>query len=313
MTAALPTKVSIITVCRNAADCVETCVRTVVDQTYEHIEYIVVDGGSTDETLEIIKNYRDRIAVLISEPDNGIYSAMNKGIVRATGDLVFFLNADDYFVDDRVVADVIDFVERHPKGDVYYGSIEVRLEDGTKTIYEPDAPDKAAEIMICGCLPHQATFARCRVFEQTGPFDEAYRYHADYDWFLKIISDPKIELVQFKRVVASFHMGGVSSQLANGQPEAYHIQNASPLYQSEEWSRRRLAIFQESLLAARIENNNLKAQLRRLAAARRSELAMRAITDHLVKYKAKTKRFMPTSIMHVLRRVGRVVRTRLRA
>ena len=313
MTAAPPIKVSIITVCRNAAGCIDTCVRSVVDQTYEHIEYIVVDGGSTDGTLEILKNYRDRIAVLISEPDNGIYSAMNKGIVRATGDLVFFLNADDYFVDGRVIADVIDFVERHPKGDVYYGSIEVRLEDGTKTIYEPDAPDKAAEIMICGCLPHQATFARCGVFERTGPFDETYRYHADYDWFLKIISDPEIELVQFKRVVASFQLGGVSSQLANGQPEAYHIQNASPLYQSEEWSRRRLAIFQHSLLAARIENNNLKAELRRLAAARRPALAMRAIADPLVVYLTKTKRFVPTPILQGLRSVGRVLRTRLRA
>jgi glycosyltransferase involved in cell wall biosynthesis len=288
-------------------------VRSVVDQKYEHIEYIVVDGASADETLEIINNYRDRIAVFISEPDNGIYSAMNKGIVCATGDLVFFLNADDYFVDARVIADVIDFVERHPKGDVYYGSIEVRLEDGTKVIYKPDAPDKAPEIMICGCLPHQATFARRRVFERTGPFDQTYRYHADYDWFLKIIADPEIELVQFNRVVASFRLGGVSSQLANGQPEAYRIQNASPLYQSEEWSRRRIAIFQQSLVAARIENDNLKAELRRLAAAgRRAELATRGITKPIVIFETAIKRFLPTSVTQVLRSMSRRVKTRLK-
>jgi glycosyltransferase involved in cell wall biosynthesis len=312
MSNVVPIKVSIITVCRNAATSLETCLRSVFGQTYEHIEYIIIDGGSQDRTLDIIDRYRDRIAVLVSEPDDGIYSAMNKGVLRATGDFVYFINADDCFVDDRVIADVVEFVECRPGGDVYYGSIEVR-EDGNTVIYEPAAPDKAAEIMVCGCLPHQATFARRRVFERTGLFDETYRYHADYDWFLKIIADPEIELVHFKRVVASFRLGGISSQLRNGQPEAYRIQNASPLYQSDEWSRRRIAIYQENLLAARIENAHLKAELRKLAAAARPEFSALSTRTPFDRTRPQARKFVSGAIIRTLRNLSQLLKARSRA
>jgi GT2 family glycosyltransferase len=256
-----PTRVSIITVCYNAAATIEQCLRSVAQQDYPLIEYIVIDGGSTDGTLAVIEKHRAGIAILVSEPDDGIYAAMNKGLARATGDLIYFLNADDYLVDDRVIGDVCAFVESHPQGGVYYGSIELRQSGRTIGVHRPDGPENAAEIMVCGCLPHQATFARRQVFEGTGPFDETYRYHADYDWFLKVIADPKIDLVRFPRVVASYRLGGASSQLALGQPEVYRIQNASPLYDTEDWSRRRIAIYQARLLAARLENDQLKANL----------------------------------------------------
>jgi glycosyltransferase involved in cell wall biosynthesis len=256
-----PTRVSIVTVCYNAAADIERCLRSVVCQSHPQIEYIVIDGGSTDGTLQAIQKYRERIAVLVSEPDGGIYPAMNKGLAHATGDLVYFINADDYLVDERVISDVVAFVDRHPQGGVYYGSIEVRQSCNAIGVYRPGGPEKAAEIMICGCLPHQATFARREVFERTGPFDEAYRRHADYDWFLKIIADPEIELVHVPRIVASYQLGGASSQLAQGQPEVYRIQNASPVYASEAWSRRRIAVYQEALLATRIESAALKAKL----------------------------------------------------
>jgi GT2 family glycosyltransferase len=256
-----PTRVSIVTVCHNAADGIDRCVRSVLGQRYPHIEYIVIDGGSTDGTLEAVGRQREGIAVLVSEPDSGIYAAMNKGLAHATGDLIYFLNADDCLVDERVIDDVVAFVESHPCGGVYYGSIELRQSGRTIGFYRPEGPEKAAEIMVCGCLPHQATFARRDVFERTGPFDETYRCHGDYDWFLKVIADPGIELVRLPRVVAAYQLGGASSQLARGQPEAYRIQNASPVYASEAWSRRRIAIYQEALLATRIENADLKARL----------------------------------------------------
>jgi glycosyltransferase involved in cell wall biosynthesis len=255
-------KLSVITVCRNAAKSIEKCVRSVIEQSYRPIEYILIDGASTDQTPAIIQKYYDHIAVLVSEPDNGIYSAMNKGLLHATGDLVYFINADDYLVDKHVLADVAGFIETHPDADVYYGSIEIRDENGAKVVVVPDA-DKAAEFLVCGCLPHQATFARRAVFERTGLFDERYRRHADYDWFLKVVADPELKLVRFDRIVAFFNSGGASSQLALGQPEVYRIQNASPLYQSEEWSRRRIEILQGALLATRIENAELTRQLRR--------------------------------------------------
>ena len=255
-------KLSVITVCRNAAKSIEKCVRSVIEQSYRPIEYILIDGASTDQTPAIIQKYYDHIAVLVSEPDDGIYSAMNKGLLHATGDLVYFINADDYLVDKHVLADVAGFIETHPDADVYYGSIEIRDEDGAKLVVVPDSPDKASEFLVCGCLPHQATFARRPVFERTGLFDERYRRHADYDWFLKVVADPEMRLVRFNRTVAFFNLDGASSQLALGQPEVYRIQNSSPLYQSDGWSRRRIEILQSALLASRIENAELKRQLR---------------------------------------------------
>lgn len=292
-TAARSIKLSIITVCYNAVACIETCVLSVVNQTHENLEYIVIDGGSSDGTKEILNRYRSRISVLVSESDTGIYSAMNKGLSSATGDFIYFLNADDYLVDCNVAKDIIECIIGHPAGDVYYGSIEVRHEDGSRAIHEPDPPEIAAESMICGCLPHQATFARRRVFERSGPFDESYRYHADYDWFLKVIADPEIKLVQINRVVASFQSGGRSSELANGQPEVYRIQNSSPLYQSEEWFRRRIAEFQKYLLMFRLENAQLRVELRKSeryrAEAETLGAQMRAAEEKAERYRAEAE------------------------
>jgi len=88
-------KVSVITVCYNAVDCIENAIKSVLSQTYKNIEYIIIDGMSTDGTFDIINNYRDKISTFISEKDNGIYDAMNKGIGIAAGDVIYFLNSDD--------------------------------------------------------------------------------------------------------------------------------------------------------------------------------------------------------------------------
>jgi glycosyltransferase involved in cell wall biosynthesis len=311
LAAAASIKLSVITVCYNAGACIENCVRSVVNQIYQNLEYIIIDGGSSDGTLEVLNRYRSQISILISEPDGGIYPAMNKGLSLATGDLIYFLNADDYFVDHNVARDVVEWITDHPAGDVYYGSIEVRREDGTRAIHEPVPPETTAESMVCGCLPHQGTFARHDVFKRSGPFDESYRYHADYDWFLKVIADPEIKLVRFNRVVASFQLGGRSSQLADGQPEVYRIQNASPLYQSEEWSRRRIAEFQKHLLIVRVENAQLKAALHKLGSSNRYAIVAPAIRK--MRYslnagaikcfsllKTGAKRFLPRTVVQTL-------------
>ena len=259
-------KVSVITISRNVRDGIGPTLDSVARQTYSNIEHIVIDGASTDGTLDILENRRDRIAVLVSEPDGGIYDAMNKGLARATGELVHFLNAGDWFHDARSVEDALRFIERHPKADIYYGDIEVRLPDGPTVVHVPQEADKAAETMICGCLPHQGTLARRSVFDRTGPFDTRWRVHADYDWFLKAIADDQVTLRHMPVTVASFGLGGTSSDLAKGQPEVYAIQNALPFYQSEAWLRRRIELYQESFLAVRLENAELK---RRLAAGDR--------------------------------------------
>lgn len=259
-------KVSVITICRNAREGIARTLESVAFQSYGNIEHIVIDGASTDGTLEVLERHRDRVATLVSEPDGGIYDAMNKGLARATGDVIHFLNAEDWFYDARSVEDAVRFIERHPEGDLFYGDIEVRLPDGGAVIHVPQDADKAAETMVCGCLPHQGTIARRSVFDRTGPFDTRWRTHADYDWFLKAIADEGVTLTHMPVIVASFGLGGASSNLAKGQPEVYAIQNAQPFYQSEAWLRRRIEIYQENFLAVRRENADLKRRLSETAA-----------------------------------------------
>lgn len=244
--------VSVITVCFNAAATLEACLESVAAQTWRPIEHIVIDGASTDGTRDILERRRDQIATLVSEADGGIYDAMNKGIARARGEFVFFLNADDLFASPGAVAEAMAAISRDPDGDVYYGSIMVR--DGTQiTRHDPPPPEQAAEEMVLGCLPHQGTFARRAVFGRTGSFDVRWRRHADYAWWMKVIADPEIRLRQIPTLVASFALGGASSDLAKGQPEVYAIQNSATLYRTPAWDRRRLEMFQNAYLSARIE------------------------------------------------------------
>jgi glycosyltransferase involved in cell wall biosynthesis len=253
--------VSIITVCRNASATIDRTLASVAKQTHADIQYIVIDGASTDDTKEIIARYSESIDEFVSEEDSGIFNAMNKGIKRARGELIYFLNADDYFCDATVIADVVRFVEEHPEGCVYYGGIEVRIAGKAPIEHMPAPPELAGETMVCGSLPHQGTFARRSVFERLGGFNETYRIHADYDWFVRVIADQDTVLLRMPRIIASFAMGATSSNLQAGQPEAYAIQNSAEYYQTEWWLRRRLELFQQELLHCRIENARLSAEL----------------------------------------------------
>lgn len=251
-------KVSVITVCRNAAHCIQRAVDTVAAQTYANIEYIVIDGGSTDGTLKSLQTRRNDIDVLVSEPDAGIYDAMNKGIRKSQGDVIYFLNADDFFYSPRAVELMVDFMSSRPEVDVAYGGIEVRMEGAAPTIFMPPPAEEALHFLVSGSLPHQGTFARRGVFARTGLFDTRYRSHADYDWFLKVATNPDIRMAYTPVVVASFLLGGASSQLELGERERHAIQNAVPTYQTDPWLKRRVEIYQEVYLNLRLEVERLR-------------------------------------------------------
>ena len=250
-------KISVITVCYNANSTIEACLRSVAEQTHTDIEHIVIDGQSSDGTIDTVRGY-PHVSMLISERDRGLYDAMNKGLDKSTGDYVIFINADDRFSTETTLAEVVQAIQRDPGGDVYYGSLEVRPSHGAPFVFRPPPPAEAPELMICGCLPHQSTLARPAVFAKTGRFDLRYRYHADYDWFLKVLADPTIDVRPLDIVIGSYQEGGVSSRLADGQPEVFAIQNQSPLYATPEWDKKRIAALQESFLRERIENARLK-------------------------------------------------------
>jgi len=260
-------RISIITVCFNAASVIEDCLASVAEQTFADIEHIVIDGGSSDETVATVKRY-PHVSVLVSEPDQGIYDAMNKGLRLATGAYVLFLNADDRFAAATALADAARAIAQDPGADVYYGSLEVRNSHGVVSVFQPPLPADAAEFMICGCLPHQSTLAAPTAFAKTGPFDLRYKRHADYDWFLKVLADPAIKVRRIDTLLGSFLHGGASSQLALGQPEVHSIQDAATLYASPAWDRRRIAILQDALLNARIDTERLPADLREVQGLR---------------------------------------------
>jgi Glycosyl transferase family 2 len=305
-------KISIITVCYNASAVIEGCLQSVAEQTYRDIEHIIIDGLSTDSTVSVVRRY-PHIATLLSAPDRGIYDAMNKGLERVTGDYVLFLNADDKLESATTVENVVTAIERYPGADVYYGWLEVRPLDGPPHVFRPPPPAEAPALMICGCLPHQSTLARPSVFAKTGHFDLQYRYHADYDWFLKILADPTIDVRSVDQVIGSFRLGGASSQLAEGQPEVYKIQNQSPLYATPEWDKKRIAALQEAFLQERLSAAWLRGELQAAAERERRFEQAYGIPNGSGEPRKNVLRVMIRAARMVVRRIHNTVRSRLQS
>lgn len=176
-------KVSVITVCYNAAGTIEETIKSVLAQTYKNIDFVIIDGQSSDDTLGIIGRYRDQIAVIVSEKDCGIYDAMNKGIQAATGEVVFFLNADDVFYNETVIEKIVNVFVKHDI-DILYGDV-VLLDDGKTVIKRHSLLDKM--YFLHNTICHQAIFSRAGVFKQYGLFDTAFKLSADYEWLLRVL------------------------------------------------------------------------------------------------------------------------------
>ena len=239
---------SIITVTKDAAATLERSILSVARQRHRPLDYIIVDGASADATSAIAQRHADVVTRFVSEPDQGIYDAMNKGLALARGDFVYFLGADDCLIDDAVLADVAKSLDSAPC-DFLYGGIEVRFVDGRVAPFMPPPPEDALNFMIRGCLPHQASFASRRAFEIAGKFDTRYRIAGDYDWFLRVLTQRGLVTRQIGRTIASYQMGGLSNRLRQSQAEVYAIQNALPLYRRVDWLRRRVRVFQRELVS----------------------------------------------------------------
>lgn len=195
-------KVTVITVVYNDVVHIEETIKSVLSQAYKNIEYIIIDGASTDGTLEICKRYEDKIAKIISEPDLGIYNAMNKGVNLASGKWVFFLNSGDLFYDENVLSDVF---QSEFDADIVYG--KAMTSDGQLCYY----PKKISflmfvlERMVC----HQAIFAKIDSFENNN-FDENYRIIADRVWLYKCYKAH----MRFHRkniIISKYDTNGISS------------------------------------------------------------------------------------------------------
>lgn len=194
-------KVTVITVVYNRAKEIEATMLSVLNQTYADLEYIVIDGGSTDGSLDIIRKYAPRLAYWVSEPDKGIYDAMNKGIRQATGEWVNFMNAGDSFWSAETVAKSMDYVQAYPSAGVLYGDTIHKNPFGKVRIDARPLEGLKREVVFC----HQSCFVRRELLNQM-PFDLAYRYVADYDLLSKLYL-AGVPFVYYPEVISLFTVG----------------------------------------------------------------------------------------------------------
>ena len=185
------TNVSVITVCYNCESTIENTVKSVVNQTYPNIEYIIIDGKSTDRTIDIVKQFSKNIECIVSEKDDGIYSAMNKGIDICTGDYVIFLNSGDCFY-NRTVIEIM--VKKSNGQDIVYGDLILIHNNGTcRRSSQPPVINKF--LFINHTILHPATFVKRHLFLKYGKFDEQYAVSADFDFFLRVVFTSGISLL----------------------------------------------------------------------------------------------------------------------
>jgi len=205
--------ISIITVVYNGVDFLEETIQSVLNQEYENIEYIIIDGGSTDGTVDIIKNYEEHIDYWVSEADGGIYDAMNKGITVSNGEIVGIVNADDTLYPDTIkkVCEKINFDNL----DYIYGSIDLMDENGTiigKTI-PMDEKDIFLKKYIDMPFPHPSLFVTKDVYRQIGLYDVQFKLSADYDFVLRLLDKDYKGSVLFEPT-GKFRSGGSSGGIA---------------------------------------------------------------------------------------------------
>ena len=206
-----PMKISVITVCFNAADTIADTIQSVRSQSHPDIEYIVVDGGSTDGTLAIIAQNHDVISTLISGPDNGMYDAANKGISAASGEVVGLLNADDFYADRDVLKDVADSLAKG--NDATYGDLHYVDRDHPQTIkrnWVSGLYDRKK--FILGWMPpHPTFFIRKSAYDTYGVFRSDLRSAADYELMLRMLYKHTLKPAYIDRVLVKMRVGGRSN------------------------------------------------------------------------------------------------------
>lgn len=218
-------KISIITAVFNRIDSIAQAIESVQMQTYDNVEHVVIDGASTDGTLEVLKIFselprngvpsNDGITsfVLVSEPDDGIYDALNKGLARASGEIVGIMHSDDFFADEQVLADVA-AAFADPAVDAVYGDLDyVAKADFNHVIRHWQSGVYSAARLAWGWMPpHPALFLRRTVIEQWGGYDTRFRIAADYDAILRYFGQGKIGVAYIPRVLVKMRVGGESNQ-----------------------------------------------------------------------------------------------------
>lgn len=196
-------KASVVTVCFNSVKTIEQTLQSILGQNYGNIEYIVIDGGSTDGTVDIIKKYENDIDYWVSEPDHGIYDAMNKGIAKATGDIIGFMNSDDWYAEGAISAIAEAFGQTD--ADIVYGNT-ILVDNGIQSFRSRPPLNRILHGMV---FCHQAAFVKTTLMKEN-PFNISYRIVADFAFFLEMYLQKK-RFCPIDTTIAYFRTGGNSS------------------------------------------------------------------------------------------------------
>ena len=206
-------KVSIITPSFNQGQFLEASIRSVLEQDYPNLEYIVVDGGSKDDSIEIIKKYQDRLAWWVSEKDKGHADALNKGFARASGDILAWLNSDDIYF-PNAVSEAVSVLTQNPKVGMVYGDADL-IDDSGATVGQFASKQTGYRQMLRGSvhIPQATTFFRAALWRQVGPLDLSLFFSFDYDLWVKFARESEILYVPQKW--ARFRIHGAGKTIVN--------------------------------------------------------------------------------------------------
>jgi len=206
-------KVSLITVSYNSEQTIRDTIESVLVQDYEAIEYIIIDGGSTDSTIEIINKYKDNIQIFVSEPDQGIYDAMNKGVKFSSGDIIGVINSDDFYPNKYVISSVVEQFIKHPNSELVLGAIDfVRTSDISKSVRKFTTKYFTPKLMRFGIMPpHPAAFIKASAYLKVGEYKLGYEIAADFDLLLRMLKVNRLPFTKLDQVCVRMRLGGVST------------------------------------------------------------------------------------------------------
>ena len=206
--------ISLITTCYNRVTTVEHTIQSVLSQDYNDIEYIVIDGASTDGSMDIINSYSEHISHIVSESDTGMYEAINKGIRLATGDIIGLLHSDDVFYSADVLSEIVDIFSRNQPDIVYGNGLFVSADNPEKIVRNWISGEYELKKVRHGWLPlHTTMYVKREVYERCGLYDESYKIAADSDMLVRMLYDYRFRVYYLNRYIVRMQMGGLSTSL----------------------------------------------------------------------------------------------------
>lgn len=205
-------KVSIITIAFNSAETIEDTIQSVIAQDYDNIEYIIIDGGSNDDTLNIIEKYKDSIHKVISEPDKGIYDAMNKGVNNASGDLIGILNSDDFYAHSDVISKVVSKITEANTDSIYADLVYVDRNNTNDVTRKWISGSYEDGMFLKGWMPPHPTFFLKKIcYDKYGTYTLKLKSAADYELMLRMLHKHKISTTYLPQIITKMRVGGESN------------------------------------------------------------------------------------------------------